>query len=278
MKINDIIKYFEQAEEGSTATTRRSALKDFGVKVAMASLPFAAGSLYTKKANAQSKETLINILNYLLKLELIVAEFYTQAYGTANLIPAAFSTQFQSVVDQNKSHVATLQRLVTELGGTPYTIIDTDIDITGGRGSGNGEFVNSLSNFTTFIVQAQYFTDGAVRLYKGQIFEVLTDNITVRALMNIHSTKARQATFIRFTRKYMDGTKINPWITGTNTDTTNTAVQRMYAGESITEQLGIYLPGLNGFDNITIDVSTEAFDEPINKVDGENIINRFIKG
>ena len=69
MKLNNIFKNINDitTADFEQEADRRSMLKGAGVKLAAAAVPFVAGSLFAKKANAQSKETIISILNYLLK-------------------------------------------------------------------------------------------------------------------------------------------------------------------------------------------------------------------
>lgn len=254
---------------------RRSLLKGLGARLAMAAVPFAAASLLSSKASAQSKETIINALNYLLKLEYISDKFYTEVLKVETIIPAEFIEQFELVAAQTKSHIETLKQLVNELGGMPATIAEEKIDLSGNRGTGTGPFGEALNKTADMLILMQVLTDAGERIYKGQIVEIISDKITLRALMTIHSVKARQAAFARFLRHYWLREDVKPWITGTNSDTVNTAAQRAYAGESNTTQLGITITGINGY-QISADAATQAFDEPMNMMDGNNILNRFI--
>ncbi|MBZ0099795.1 MAG: ferritin-like domain-containing protein [Taibaiella sp.] len=277
MNFNNIIEDITSGNiDGFDNTAnRRGLLKGLGAKLAIAAVPFAAASLLTNKAYGQSKETIINVLNYLLKLEYITDKLYTEAVKVEGLTPGEFSTQFEQVAAQVKSHITILQQLVTELGGTPLEIADEKIDLAGNKGFGGGPFANALSNTADFLVLMQVLTDGGERMYKGQTFQVLSDKITLRALMTIHSVKARQAAFARYLRNYWIGDDVKPWITGTNSDTTNTAAQRAYAGEGNTIHLGINVVGINGY-QISADAATQAFDEPLNMIDGNNILDRFL--
>lgn len=279
MNFNDIINQLAKADSNSLEQkeNRRSMLKGFGAKLAVAAVPFAVGSLFTNKAYGQSKETIINVLNYLMKLELIKEKLYLEAANTDGLLPAGFSAQFERIGENNKSHIGILQGIIIELGGTPMTIDPNKIDTTGGRGNNAGPFVKALTNLEDYLILMQVLTDGGTRIYKGQITEVVSDNVTVTALVKIHSVLARQATFIRFLRDYLyrGETQIKPWITSTNSDTVNTAAQRAYSGETLTTQSGINIVGINGFDINAVSAS-QAFDEPLNMLDGNNILDRFI--
>lgn len=276
MSINNIIKELAQnPEQLEQKAERRSVLRTIGSKVALAAVPFAAANLFSGTAYGQSKETIINRLNYLLKLEYIVEQLYTQALAIDKLVPADFTEHFKSVLAHNKLHIETLKNLVKELGGTEYTVAPDKVDLSGGFGNNGGPFYEALTNTKDFLVLAQFLGDSGARMYRGQITEVLSDKIVVRTLMTLHSVKARQAAFVRFVRGYMFGLDLKPWITGTNSDNENPATQRGYAGDSAVSQGGITITGINGYD-VSADKATQAFDEPLTQADGLNILDRFI--
>lgn len=279
MKLNDILNNITEASTSDfeQKSHRRSLLKSTGAKLAAAAIPFAAGTLFSNKANAQSKETIINSLNYLLKLESVIGELFKQALATNGLIPTQLVDKFEQMAKQNEGHVTSLSTIIQELGGTAQMIDASDIDLTGDSGNPNtvGPFVDSLYSFDNLLIHLQMLCDGGTRMYKGQTFEVMSDNATVTALMKIHSVKARQASYIRFVRNFWYKVDIKPWITNANSDTTNTAVQRAYAGEAALSQRNIPVVGINGFE-ISTEAASQAFDEPLNMDDGNNMINRFI--
>lgn len=277
MNFNNII---EELASGNTEkfeqpAQRRDLLKGLGTKLAMAAVPFAAASLFANKGYGQSKETIVNILNYLLKLEYISRKLYAEAMLVEDLVPAEYKTHFEQMAAHTQSHMDALSQLVTELGGTPVTIADDKIDLTGNRGFGGGPFANALVNTEDFLILVQVLTDGGERMYKGQTFQVLSDKITVGTFMKIQTVKARHATFARHLRKALIKEDVKPWKTGTNSDTTNTAAQRAYAGEGNTTQLGIDVVGINGY-LVSAEAATQAFDEPLSMIDGSNILDRFL--
>lgn len=254
---------------------RRELLKGWGTKLAVAAVPFALSSLFANKAYGQSKETIINILNYLLKVEYISDKLYTEAMNVEDLLPAEYKSQFEQIAANTKSHKEILAQLVQDLGGTAAEYAYDKIDLSGNRGFGGGPFSNALVDTENFLILMQVLTDGGQRVYKGQVAEVLSDKYVLSAIMKIHSVKTRQAVFTRFLRKEVIKEDIKPWITGTNSDTTNTAAQRAYAGEGNTIQLNINVTGINGY-SISADSATQAFGEPLNMQDGNNMLNRFL--
>lgn len=277
MNFNNIIDELasDNTERFEQPAHRREILKGWGTKLAMAAVPFAAASLFTNRSYGQSKETIINILNYLLKAEYISRKLYAEAMKVDSLLPAEFMSQFEMVAAHTQLHMDTLKQLIAELGGSATTIDDAKIDLAGNGGFGGGPFADALTNTEDFLILMQVLTDAGERIYKGQTFQVLSDKITLRALTTIHSVKARQAAFARYLRNYWIGDDVKPWITGTSSDTTNTAAQRAYAGEGNTTQLGIDIVGINGY-KVSTDAATQAFDEPLNMIEGNNILNRFI--
>lgn len=277
MNVNDIINKIAETtpEELEQKGNRRSLLKGWGTKLAAAALPFGAATLNSTKASAQSKETIINALNYLLRLEFICEKLYREASELDGLVPAEFVTQFEQVKSQNFAHIDALKDTILTLGGNFESIEVSKIDLTGNRGDGGGPFSRALLETEDFLILMTVLCDTGVRVYKGMITEVFSDKQTVSLLMSIHSTRTRQSAFARFMRHYWIGVDTKPWITDNNSDTVNTAAQRAYAGEGKLRQAEIDLVGINGFD-INVASATQAFDEPLNKLEGNNIIERFL--
>lgn len=277
MNFNDIINQLAATDQQEQTANRRNMLKGMGAKLAAAAIPFGAASLYSNKANAQSKESIILALNYLLKLEYINDKFFTEGLAKReSFFGGFFEEQLMQVADHVKAHIETLKNTITDLGGTPNTIDYDDIVLAGKSSGGSGPFVNSLNNGADFRIQMAVFCDGSERMYKGQITEVFSDKETVRVLSTIHSVKARHAVFARHLRRYFDGDDVKPWITNANSDTMNTGAQAMYSGEDTIIHGGINVVGINGYD-VTQATATQAFDEPLNRLDGEKFLDRFLK-
>ena len=279
MKFNDIIKQLEVADANPAQTEgRRDVLKSFGAKLAMAAVPFAAASLFSTKASAQSKTSILLSLNHLLTLELILEELYTKVVvDEGGPIPAEEKDNFKRIAANNKAHKQTLITLIEELGGTATTLDPADIDLSGNYGNGGGPFgdINTI-DFKNLLVLTQTLCSVAQRSYKGEVTEVLSDNATVRAYMNIHSVKAREASYMRHMRRYWFALDVKPWTTKTNSDTDNPSADAVYAGDAVTTHWGINVVGINGF-NVTEENATQAFDEPLDRPASKRIIDRFKK-
>jgi hypothetical protein len=70
---------------------------------------------------------------------------------------------------------------------------------------------------------------------------------------------------------------IRLWITGNSTSGIGAAVQATYAGKENTNQLGVEIANINGFD-ISWDDATEAIDEPLSMEAILMIVDPFIVG
>lgn len=276
MNFNDIINDLAaNPGELEKKDDRRGMLKGIGSKLAAAAVPFALGSLFTNEAHGQSKETINNVLNYILKNEQIIDKILSDAMKVDGLVPSEFRTQFETIHANNRAHMQLIKEEMAKIGGVPVEIDPAKVDYAGGSGSG-GQFYKAMTVTDDFLVLMQVLTETILRIYKGQIYEVLSDKYVVRMLSCIHSAKARQSAFIRYMRNYWMGEPVKPWITNTESDTDNPSAQTAYAGESNTIHAGIQTVRINGLD-ITQEWATQAFDEPFNKLDSDKVMNRFMK-
>lgn len=280
MNLNNIINQLAETtpETMEQKSDRRNVLKSLGGKLAAAAIPFAAATFTSNTAKAQSKESIIKSLNYLLRLEYLCDKFYADimAPGEKPLMPTdVFKTQLEMVAKQTKSHINKLQEIIQTIGGTVETLSVDKMDLTGGSGENNGTFLNYNTDLHVFTTLMCVFTDGGTRIYKGQLTEVLSDKETLRVLSSIHSVKARQAALARYIRQYWSGKELKPWITNNLSESTNNGAQRAYAGENVLEQGGVSIVGINGF-NIDDKAASQAFDEPLDMVLGDALLNKFI--
>jgi hypothetical protein len=268
MNLFNVIEEIEKVdpEVYGRISERRNVIKNitsFGSKVAVASLPFALGTIF-KKAYAQTgtAPTVIQILNYALTLEYLESSFYNagSAKGTA-LIPAAAATQyFNQVTKDENNHVAFLTSVITSLGGMPAA--KPTFDLTGGNGKGNGPFADVLTNYATFLAVAETFEDTGVRAYKGQAQYLAGNQTVLTAALSIHAVEARHASAIRQLRG------LTPWITSTaslGNDTGISLVNANYDGEQNVTQGGVDVTTLASATGSTtsVAIATAAFDEPL---------------
>ena len=253
--------------------TRRSAMKQFstiGKKIALASIPFALGSMFNKAYGQSGNGILFDVVNYALTLEYLEAEFYTNGAAANGLVPAgAPSIAIQTIRDHENAHVAFLKTAITAAGGTPVN--KPTFDFTAA-----GAFGDVFTSYTTFLAVAQTFEDTGVRAYKGRAAEIVMGGDYLTAAFNIHSVEARHASHIRQMRRNTgQAPGIKPWITGKESGI-GAAVQASYNGEENTNQAGVNIININGM-AIDADAASEAFDEPLSKEQVLAIVAPFIK-
>jgi len=247
-------QYILDAVDAEMLESRRSALKKIGLGVAAASVPLTFASL-SRDAFAQSTDpqALITALNFLVILKYLEADFYTQGIAAAGLIPASDLPVFQQIVKHETAHVDFLTSTVTTLGGVAATRPSFSFNAKGGLPD-----PFDPANYQVFLGLAQAFEDLGVRMYKGQVPNLMGNRDVLTAVMQIHSMEARHAAEVRRLR----GQK--GWITGDTVDAGIPAtVRSIYLGEeNVTQSTAdiTALPGVSG-----AAVATEAFDEPIGK-------------
>jgi rubrerythrin len=277
MNLFNILQEIEQVdpEVYERLSARRRAMRQFagfGRKIALASLPFALGSMF-KKAYAQSSTANVeSVLQFALSLEYLEAEFYSLAIAAPSLIPAGPAlTAITAIRDHENQHVNFLKTTLESLDAKP--VAKPTFDFSGGKGSNSGPFADVFLNYDTFLAVAQTFEDTGVRAYKGQAPELLGAKDILTAALNIHSVEARHAAHIRQMRKAR-GANVKPWITG-NDSGIGAAVDASYKGEETEVQGGIKLVDIKG-KGITVVAATEAFDEPLTKSEVLAIVEPFI--
>lgn len=278
MNLLHIIKEIENVDKEvyERLDSRRGALRQFRSftsKTALASLPFAFGSIL-KKAYAQSPNTAAveAVLQFALTLEYLEAEFYSLAIASPGLIPAGASlTALTLIRDQENQHVAFLKAAIESFGKT--AVDKPDFDFSGGKGISTGPFADVFTNYDTFLALAQAFEDTGVRAYKGQVPALVGKGSVLTDVLNIHSVEARHASHIRQMRQ-LRGAAVKPWITGKESGI-QAALQLSYEGEESVAQSGIVITDINGL-QISAEAASESFDEPLTGEQVLDILDPFI--
>jgi len=262
MNLFEIIDQIEKVdpEVQERLNSRRSAIKNitsFGSKVAIASLPFALGTMF-KKAYGATPTTVVDVLNFALTLEYLEAEFYNT--GTQKgVIPANNATYLSNITRDENNHVKFLQTVIAQLGGT--AVAKPRMDLSGGGGNGQGPFKNAFTDYSLFLTAAQAFEDTGVRAYKGQAGALKGNQVVLTAALSIHAVEARHAAAIRQLRHDLGSATTKPWIVSTaakGNDTGVGLVDGNYAGEENTTHLDINTTTL-----ASVGIATAAFDEPL---------------
>jgi hypothetical protein len=279
MNFNNLLTEIEKidSEVYDRLDSRRSAMQQFkkiGGKLALTAIPLALGGMF-KKAYAgdggSAMPTIVDVLNYALTLEYLEAEFYNMGTSMSGLITDnRIKSGFMMIRDHENAHVTFLTTVINSLGGTPMP--KPNFDFTAG-----GAFADVFTNMGTFLAVSQAFEDTGVRAYKGQAANLMSSDEVLTAALQIHSVEARHASFVRSTRSAMMGfdESIRPWITGNSTAGIGAAVQATYAGEENTNQLGVEITNINGFD-ISWEDASESFDEPLSMAEVLMIVAPFI--
>ncbi|MEI9920176.1 MAG: ferritin-like domain-containing protein [Bacteroidota bacterium] len=268
MNIKKIISTFDQHvdQNENKSFGRRDFFKSagsFGKQAAMVAAPAIILALLPKAAFAKTA-TIPEVLNFALTLEYLEDEFYKAALAASGLIPESDRAIFMQISKHESAHVAFLK---TALGTS--AIAKPTFDFTAG-----GTFPDALTNYTTFLALSQSFEDTGVRAYKGQAGNLISDNGTLKAALQIHSVEARHASEVRRLRGANSGMTIKGWITG---DQSNGAPAAIYAGEDNQTQGTANLASLSSLSSISADAKTEAFDEALTKEQVLAIVTPFVK-
>jgi len=264
--------------------TRRKVMKQFANvsgKLALAAIPLALGSMFTK-AYGQTPADVNAVLNFALTLEYLEAEFYTKVVGSPGYMTTTAVNQaaLVKIRDDENKHVAFLKSV---LGSA--AVAKPTFDLTGGNGSGTGPFAGYLNSYAVQLAMAQTFEDTGVRAYKGQAGNLQSNRTVLTAALNIHSVEGRHASHIRKMRRELNAAipasqmPLKPWITlnysGIEYPPAQAAINASYAGEELTTQAGVNIIGLGGSFN-TSKAASEGFDEPLTMAQVLAIVDPFI--
>ncbi|MFD2247963.1 ferritin-like domain-containing protein [Pontibacter ruber] len=265
MNIFRIIEEIEKTdpEVYNRLDSRRSAFKNLGSiskKTALAALPLALGSVF-QKAYGQSNGTVLEVLNFALKLEYLERNFYTQALAANGLITDATARgAIQKIQQHEAAHVDLLKTTIQSLNGTPIA------EPTFNFGK---NFPDWNTNYQTFLTLAQAFEDTGVRAYKGQAGNLINNDTVLTVALQIHSVEARHAAHIRRMRNTQG------WIIGAGENSNVPAgAQPVYAGEENVMQGGINDIKTLG-SGYSAAIATAAFDEPLTKEQVAAIVSLF---
>ena len=271
MNLQNILSEIEQTDPAiyDRLDTRRNAMKSFAKtsgKIALASIPFALGSMFQKAYSSPTAPTdiILDTLNFALTLEYLESNFYIQAVASG-IAPSADAMAALTIIrDHENEHVTFLKSAITGAGGTPVSFTASSFDFTA-----KGTFPGVFSDWGTMLAVAQTFEDTGVRAYKGQAPNLISNNDVLTAALQIHSVEARHAAHIREMRKAANllippGVDVKPWITLNQSGIATSAVQASYNGEENVTQAGVTITNIGG-QQISASAASEAFDEPLTK-------------
>jgi len=275
---------------------RRTVLKSFGAKVAVAALPLAIASLF-RKAYGKTTTAVTDALNNALELEYMEFNFYHIANNitTVGLIPTADQPGFLTIEAHEKGHINFLKTTITALGATPFKPnYYTDATSTPPyvpkafdfRASGNPAYApifdHVFDDYTTFLVAAQTFEDTHIRAVLGQMPGWAGLPVFAQA-QQLLATEGRHAAFVRLIRRNRNAPEQPmPWVSNnipplSAVPTSNAILQPFYNGEENTHQGSTaidQLPGING--TIPSVSASAAFDEPMSQTMVMSLLAPFI--
>lgn len=281
MNLQNIISEIEKTDPDvyDRLDTRRDAMKSFAKtsgRIALASIPFALGSMFQKaySSPASPSDIIIDTLNFALTLEYLESNFYIQAVASG-IVPAGESLTALTIIrDHENEHVNFLKTAISAAGATPVSFTAASFDFTA-----KGTFPGVFTDYGTLLAVAQTFEDTGVRAYKGQAPNLITNNDYLTAALQIHSVEARHAAHLREMRQAANllippGVIVKPWITLNQSGIATSAVQASYNGEDNVVQAGITITNIGG-QQISAASASEAFDEPLTKDQVTAIVTPF---
>jgi hypothetical protein len=271
MNLQNIISEIEKKDPDvyDRLDTRRNAMKNFAKtsgRIALASIPFALGSMFQKAYSSPTTPTdlIIDTLNFALTLEYLESNFYIKAVASGIVPSGDALNAFTLIRDHENAHVNFLKTAITAAGATPVSFTASSFDFTA-----KGTFPGVFTDYGTLLAVAQTFEDTGVRAYKGQAPNLISNNDYLTAALQIHSVEARHAAHIRQMRNAAgllvpSGVDVKPWITLNQSGIASQAVQASYDGEDNVVQGGITITNIGG-KPISAAAASEAFDEPLTK-------------
>src|SRR5690242_277270 len=124
MNLQNILSEIEKAdpEVYGRLDTRRNAMKSFAKtsgRIALASIPFALGSMFQKAYSSPATPTdlVLDTLNFALTLEYLESNFYIKAVASGIIPSGEDLTALTVIRDHENEHVQFLSKAITAAGG-----------------------------------------------------------------------------------------------------------------------------------------------------------------
>jgi hypothetical protein len=141
-----------------------------------------AVSLRDGSGSAQGGSRDVDILNYILTLEYLEADFYSRGLD-ANLLSGRDLELVEPIAGHEKEHVALISSTIQDLGADP--IEEPQLDYPGGTFSGRDKFLDTANTIESLQVKA----------YHGQVTNVKDTNL-LGAAASIAGTESRHAAIV----------------------------------------------------------------------------------
>lgn len=183
-------------------------LSGVGQKLSAAALPLFVSSVFNKAyGQTPAGLSIIDVLNFALKLEYLEMYFYQQRTGLQGKLSSINYLALSTIAADEANHVIFLRSAIAGAGGTPVADpTAAQFDFSGGRISSTnvaGPFGDWRTNAATYLALAQAFEDLGVRAYKGAapLSAIMANKTVLTAALSIHGVEARHASHIRSIRR-----------------------------------------------------------------------------
>ena len=214
---------------------------------------------------AAQAATVVESLRLALLVTYLQSELYSRAAAATGFIAPTDAVVFATLNTQEAQHVTSLTSLIAARGGP--ALERPTFDFTAKGALPGFSFVPA--QYETFRILAQAFEDLGVRAYKGQVQELVTDEVALNAALAIHAVEARHAAEVRRLRGK------RPWITGSTLDDVPAFLQAIYTGEDVTAQGTVDVAGAIATTG-GVQAASQAFDEPLTAAQVTAIVTAFI--
>jgi hypothetical protein len=271
MNIASILKKIAETEttDFDAVSHRRQLLANWGPKLALTALPLGLSAIINP-AKAHSSDEIAGLLNYLLKIEMLLSGFYEQGMSTPGLVSDDNMIALTQITTNSAAHQKFIRSLVQSRGGIP--INEPNFDYSGGNGLGTGPYADVFIVYSRFLGMAQMFEELAIRAYQGVLPHMMEDQEATMNCSQVHTVKSRHAAMLRKIRRDKHFSTAKSWITQNQSGIPVNFTQAVWNGEENTLQSGIPVQNLG----VNADAATEAFDEPLSQSDVETILDPFI--
>lgn len=255
---------------------------------------------------------IVDVLNLALGLEYLEFYYYDNGLNTPNLIPTADRRAFELIRNDESGHIKVIRGV---LGNAAVAEPDRNVfDYTGSRGGTRvPAFPDVFVSYARYLGVAQSFVDTGVRAYKGGAPILKPNKDILESALNIHSVEARHSSHIRTVRRGLaasqsgqaatgvagDPANLNQrpksWISGIdnggpspNTVPSTAPVYGpgapatggpndiFFPAENNVTQAGLNITTISGGTAISIELASEAFDEPLDGATVKTIARNFV--
>lgn len=296
--------------------SRRRVFRHFGLAgkaLTAAAMPALVSGVF-QRAYGQGTALpapIVEVLNLALSLEYLEFYFYDNGLTVPNLIPTADRPAFEVIRNDESGHIKVLRGA---LGSAAIPAPDRNLfDYTGGRGTQAGPFADVFIAYARFLGVAQSFVDTGVRAYKGGAPILMPNKDILDAALNIHSVEARHSSHVRTVRRGQAAGQSGPGATGVLGDTTNlnqrpkswisgndnggpspgtmpstadvygpgspatgAADAVFFPAEGNVSQAGRDITTISGGAAVSVNLASEAFDEPLDAGTVKRIARNFV--